>query len=259
MLTLVFRRCIVANILEQSLRSLLVRTYYNETLLSTATGFIVNSLKGPSLVTNRHVVTGRDNFTDKPLSKYSAIPNKVVISHNRKNLLGEWIDITEPLINEQGKPLWYEHPILGQKADIAALLLTQTNDVATYPYDLDKPNELTLKPSDIVSVVGFPFGLSVGGKLAIWATGFVASEPEVDYENLPIFLVDCRTREGQSGSAVIAQRNNGALLHSGGVNQLKMGVITDFLGVYSGRINDNSDIGMVWKSSSIVELLRSIK
>lgn len=55
----------------------------------------------------------------------------------------------------------------------------------------------------------FPFGLAGGGSLAIWATGLMATEPEIDYNNQPTFLIDCRARPGQSVSAVIAHRNGG--------------------------------------------------
>jgi hypothetical protein len=249
----------MTNILEQSIKSLFVRTYFDETPLATATGFIVRSSNNDFLITNRHVVTGRNNINNKPLSKHAAIPNKIVISHNIKNCLGQWIDTTELLLDNNDNPLWYEHPTLGARADIVALLLTQTKQIDVYPYDLHKPKELTIQPSDAISVVGFPFGLGVGGKLAIWATGFVASEPEINYDDLPVFLIDCRTRKGQYGSAVIVQRNNGAMTQSGGLNQLKMGSITDFWGVYSGRISKKSDIGMVWKASAVMELIDAIK
>jgi hypothetical protein len=74
--------------------------------------------------------------------------------------------------------LWKEHPILGAKADFVALLLTQIQDVEFSTYDLDEGSFIPHpKPSNIVSVVGFPFGISINGGMAIWVTGFVASEP----------------------------------------------------------------------------------
>ncbi len=87
---------------------------------------------------------------------------------------------------------------------------------------------------------------------------FIASEPDINYENLPVFLIDCRSRKGQSGSALIAHRNDGTYSDSRGNQILAGSVATKFLGIYSGRINDESDLGMVWKSSAIVELLQLI-
>jgi hypothetical protein len=100
--------------------------------------------------------------------------------------------------------------------------------------------------------------LAGGGSLAIWATGFMATEPEIDYNNQPTFLIDCSARPGQSGSAVIAHRNGGMVAIEGGGTAAFSGAVTRFLGIYSGRINEQSDLGIVWKASSIKELVDSI-
>jgi hypothetical protein len=108
-----------------------------------------------------------------------------------------------------------------------------------------------------VSVVGFPFGLTAGGALAVWATGFIATDPDVDYAGLPVFLIDCRSRQGQSGSAVIAHRTGGAVATETGV-MVGGGVMTRFLGIYSGRVNAESDLGFVWKAAAIRQLVSAI-
>lgn len=242
-------------ILEQSLRSIFISLQVNGVDLATGTGFILKAKSCYVLVTNRHNVTGEDNNTGFALSTSLQVPDSIVISHNSKAGIGTWVNRKENLY-ASGKPLWYEHPTLKDKADFVALPLTQLDDVAFYPYDLNQKNNMVIKPTDVVSVVGFPFGLTVGGRLGIWATGFISSEPEVDYQDLPIFLIDCRTRKGQSGSPVIAHRNPGAPYYNG--NNVKMvtgGSVTDFLGIYSGRVNEQSDLGMVWKASAIRELL----
>jgi hypothetical protein len=114
-------------------------------------------------------------------------------------------------------------------------------------------------PAEAVSVVGFPFGIQGGGSLAVWASGFVASEPDIDYGDLPVFLIDCRSRPGQSGSAVIAHRSGGAVTMADGSTGVFGGPVTRFLGIYSGRVNDQSDLGIVWKASAIREITDSIK
>lgn len=115
-----------------------------------------------------------------------------------------------------------------------------------------------MNPAESISVVGFPFGLQAGGSLAVWATGFVASEPQIDFNNLPVFLIDCRTRPGQSGSAVIIHRNGGSVAMQDGSSAIFSGPVTKFQGVYSGRINDQSDLGIVWKATAVAELVNSI-
>jgi hypothetical protein len=95
--------------------------------------------------------------------------------------------------------------------------------------------------------------------LAIWSTGFIATELDVDYDDLPIFLVDCRTRSGQSGSAVIAFRTVGFVrLMDGSMHNLTAAVCK-LLGIYSGRIKKDSDLGMVWKAEAIQQLINSVK
>jgi hypothetical protein len=87
----------------------------------------------------------------------------------------------------------------------------------------------------------------------------VASETDMDYGDLPTFLIDCRARQGQSGSPVIVHRNPGASYSTvDAVHMVTGGSITELFGIYSGRINDQSDLGLVWKVSAIKELLESL-
>jgi hypothetical protein len=246
-------------IAEPSVQSLLIQMQCNGHPVATGTGFVAVSARGPVLITNRHNVTGRNQEKGTFLSPQAVIPDALVIVHNRANRLGEWVGIVEPLLTTENKPLWFEHPVLGARADFVALPLTQLSDVQLYPYNLSDSNvsKIAVGPAEVVSVVGFPFGMQAGGSLAVWATGFVASEPVIDFNDLPIFLIDCRSRPGQSGSAVIAYRSGGAVTMEGGNTAILGGPATRFLGIYSGRINDQSDIGIVWKSEAITQLIEA--
>ncbi len=231
---------------------------FNGQALSTGTAFVCPSGVGPVLLTNRHNATGRDQNTDQPLSKTGGVPNEIVVIHNKKGAPGQWIGRVEPLLRN-GSPLWREHPTLGAKADFVALPLTELQDVEVLPYDPSNPGtNLALGPADPVSVIGFPFGVTAGGAFGVWATGFLASEPIVDFADLPIQLIDCRTRQGQSGSPVIAHRNGGMVALEGGGSAAYSGPVFRFLGIYSGRINNESDLGIVWKASAIQQLLSSL-
>lgn len=246
------------NLRSPSAQSLLLQMQFQGQPLSTGTGFVVNSPHGPVLVTNRHNVTGRNQDTGKPLSSVGGVPDEIVIVHNRAGNLGEWFGVVESLY-AASKARWIEHPTLGARADFVALPLTQLTDVQLYPYDVaDTGPKISYGPADTVSVVGFPFGMQAGGSLAIWATGFVASEPVIDYNELPIFLIDCRSRPGQSGSPVIAYRSGGMVALEDGASVAYSGHVSRFLGIYSGRINEQSDLGIVWKASAIQELVSSI-
>lgn len=45
---------------------------------------------------------------------------------------------------------------------------------------------------------------------------------------------------------------------SNGDSSVFSGPTTRFLGIYSGRINAESDLGIVWKASAIAELIADI-
>lgn len=241
-----------------SVQSLLIEMQFDGQPLATGTGFVVTTSKGSYLITNRHNVTGRKQDTDELLSTTGGIPNKIKILHNRLGQLGFWIWKEEALYFENNQR-WIEHPVLGPKADFVAIPLSDLADVQLIPYDvINSGVDIFVGPSDSVSVVGFPFGMSAGGAFAIWATGFLASEPLVNYNYLPIQLIDCRSRPGQSGSPVIAYRSGGMVAMADGSSSAFNGPVFKLIGIYSGRINKESDIGIVWRTSAIGELVKTL-
>jgi hypothetical protein len=239
-----------------SARSLFLKMKFGDTLLAKGTGFVVRSPSGPLLITNRHNVSGRSCETGQPISPTGGIPGRLEIMHHRRGALGQWVQRTEPVVAD-GRPLWFEHP-RGAQVDVVALRLTQLCDVDLFPYPLTNRVEVRVAPADIVSVIGFPFGLGSGGFFAIWATGFVASEPEVDHNGLPLMLIDCRARQGQSGSAVVAYRRDTMVNQPNRSVSWFEGEVIHLLGIYSGRVNKDSDLGYVWKLRAIRDLIACI-
>lgn len=253
------------NVELPSLKSLFIELFFGKQLLSTGTATLVSNDKSSlcTLITNRHNVTGMHQETDECLSKTLGIPDNIVIHfHKPGEDIGSWIKVKLPLYREDGSPFWIEHPTLGADADIVALNLKWGDDVLKLPYylklHLDRV-EMVISPAEPLSVIGFPFGLSTTGKLPIWATGFLAQELSLVTKENPVFLIDCRTRQGQSGSPVIAFRTSGhRSVKNGRISATLSGNITwEFLGIYSGRVNPESDLGKVWHVSAIEELLEA--
>lgn len=242
-------------VLQPSLQSLFVEVIANGHLIGSATAFVCRAPFGTDhLITNRHVVTGRNQETGVPLHCACAIPDTLRVYHNGPEL-GQFVPVEVPLL-ETDTPLWTEHPSLGDQADLVALRIRSDERIRLYPYLVRHDAHLRIEPADRVSVVGFPFGERTAPSFAIWATGFVASEPDINHGGRPIFLIDCRTRKGQSGSPVILGRSNhGNLTHDDGSTTGHL--LPELLGVYSGRINAESDLGIVWKASAIADLLLS--
>jgi hypothetical protein len=246
----------MTNIARPSVASLPVVVRFGDVQLSTATGFIVERDRRWYLVTNWHVVAGRRPDTGAILSPNGAVPDNVTIVHNKKGALGTWIPKVERLYDENERPQWLEHPAHRRGVDVVALELTDVAGVDFYSHDpwADGPG-IAIGVAGGLSIIGFPFGLTGGGALGIWVQGTVASEPTINYNNLPLFLIDSRTRQGQSGSPVIAYANGGAVAMADGATAVFAGPIEQFVGVYSGRINEQSDLGFVWKASAVRDIV----
>ena len=234
--------------------SLHLECFFQGALIGTGTGFIVVYEGTNHLITNWHVVTGRDSNTGTPMSTNGvADPDMIGIWYHDAKRLGSWHRINEPLIDPtNGNKLWKEHR-LSRQIDVIALTLKPNDDTTVYHLDTSlAQTDLVLAPSEPVSIVGFPFGIAAAGKFPIWKTGHIASDIDLDYNGEPIFLVDATTRPGMSGSPVFARRLGMHRASTGwhiGKDAIR------FLGVYSGRIREQADVGMVWKPSVIDDIL----
>jgi S1-C subfamily serine protease len=244
------------NIAMPSVQSLLIQMFVRDQSLSIGTGFIASRGGAMYLVTNRHNLAGRRSDTNELMSpKTGAVPDTVAIAHNAAEGLGVWTPTTEALYDADDRPLWFEHPVHGRAVDVVALPLQVSPEVAYYAYHLDQPDlEIKISVSTDVSVVGFPFGVTSGGFVAVWTRGTIASEYELPFDNLPCFLIDARTRQGQSGSPVIFHSAGGLVQTNDGASTL-MGEVDQLLGIYSGRINSESDLGMVWRVDALREII----
>jgi hypothetical protein len=233
-----------------------------EERMAVATGFVVQRESQRYLITNWHVVSGRRSDDGQPLASHGGLPDRIEIWHNHIGAPGfiSWGSVIEKLVDEDDVPLWLEHPKHGRSVDVVALPLTFTSGVSFYPYDLEDGSSgtpvLVADVPDSVNIIGFPFGESAAVRIAIWTKGSIATDMEVDYGQLPCFLIDSRTRRGQSGSPVVAYKglsDNGRL--TDGTIIMGSRIMSRLLGVYSGRINPESDLGRVWKVLAIKEIL----
>jgi hypothetical protein len=224
--------------------------------LGSATGFVVERNGQRYLITNWHVASGRRPDTGALLSTTAAVPNELLVLHNVVGALGSWTPKVEPLYTQNGAPRWREHATHGRAVDVVALELTDIAGIAIHAHDPWAAGPgLATGVSSGVNIIGFPFGITGGGGLGVWVRGWIATEPTTDYNDLPCFLVDSRTRQGQSGSPVIIYEAGGAVSLADGSTAIFGGPVEQFLGVYSGRINEQSDLGFVWKASVVRDIV----
>ena len=242
-----------ANIDGLSCVSLLLEPSVNGLSLGRATGFAISHNERHYLVTNWHVLAGRNPDTGTPISPTGAVPDAVGITFHRSAQLGTWTARTVPVIDAEGKRLWMEHPA-GREVDVVLLPLDPGPEVVVYPLDLALArDDVAAAPSMPVAIIGFPLGLTGAGVLPIWKTGHIASDPDIDYGGTPTFLIDATTRGGMSGSPVVLRFWGGYPRRDG--SKTIGGSVTSFMGVYSGRIRDDVEVGKVWRPHLIAEIL----
>lgn len=248
-----------------SLCSYYVEIFFNDQKLSNATCFFTKRDSKQYLITNWHVVSGRNADTKVCLDKNAAIPNNLrvylpAISDDGSFLFGDYIKID--LYDGEGNQKWYEMQNNDKMIDIAVLPITQDLDGCILNIeDAEEPfNEsVFIEIANDVYVLGYPFG-PIGGVFPIWKKASIASEPNIDIQQMPYFFIDTATRSGMSGSPVVIYRKRSIAIEEKSTGK-SSGHITKLIGVYSGRIGADSDmisdaqLGRVWKVSVIDKII----
>ncbi|MDP2288152.1 MAG: trypsin-like peptidase domain-containing protein [Actinomycetota bacterium] len=223
-----------------------------------ATGFLTERMGKLWLVTNWHVLSGRHFQTGKPLDETDcATPVSITVHFPTAYDISVRVSRNYPVLDEDGDPLWLEHPVHRHAVDVAVMEIEIPDTAARQIYSLDpSPQPAAMRVSEDLSIVGFPFKQMGGAMTALWTRATVASEPVVDYAGLPCFLVDARSRSGQSGSPVLLYRPEGTwMVAENGDPVTYNEPFEEFVGIYSGRINEESDLGFVWRRSVIEEVI----
>lgn len=195
--------------------------------------------------------------------------------------LGRIKTVRLPLFAKSGKPIWITSSSYPD-ADVAVVPLVsplyQDCKIIYISAGWAK-GDLKVRPTTNVALIGYPYGFyDTRNALPIWKTGSVASEPEVDFDGKPLFLVDVSAFPGMSGSPVFGVSPHGVYESKDGA--IKMGAnLKTFLGIYAsmqivrrkkyleemafgdrlGIVNNESlEIGHVWKARLILETVANI-
>lgn len=227
-------------------------------VLGSATGFFVRDAeRRPWLVTNRHVVTGRHWETDSVDGYGGVAPSAIRVSVPMAGRFS-WTQVLIELGDEENQPRWREHPELGRAVDVVALPMPETEqvDIIEWPLGVGiARHDLT----DTLYVIGFPVGfdpVQAVGVFGVWTRASIAWQPRLDWRGLPCFLVDCRSRSGQSGSPAVFYANR--LTSFMGIDgHMRTGPAWSLVGIYSGRIHKESDLGIVWKRPALEQIIAS--
>jgi hypothetical protein len=212
-----------------------------------ATGTLVSWDQKKYLLTNWHVVTGRNPAPPHETS----LPNRVEMLVFKTAFEGH--EHIVPLYGADDIPRWLEFPDLitfesvPYRLDLVAIPLAEDQGERSARLDFDLGFKTDLFPNQEVVVIGYPYSRAT----AIWKTCHIA---ECVFQEPPYFLINGRTKSGMSGSPVY------------GVNIFTIDKRRAFLGIYSGRYRDreggeslsNLDIGIVWKLNNLQKLFPPI-
>jgi hypothetical protein len=255
--------------------------------MADGTAFIYRLDGTDHLVTARHNVTGRHWQTNDYLSStYTVDPThlRVLFFANSPE---EWaLTPSEddprvgqlqvlfkqhliPLIGEDWTPIWKQHRQLGGDMDVAVVPFNAPADTMIRSWERTAartgPEEVPwpqLSPAQDVFIVGYPYKLSVGPLLPLWVRGTVASDPAFGYQaegkSYPLWLIDARTRPGNSGAPAIRYRPPQTyVLANNKTPRVTIAPDSDVVGVYSGRTSGESDLGFVWGMDEVDEICRN--
>ncbi|AIK71175.1 TPA: trypsin-like peptidase domain-containing protein [Clostridioides difficile] len=251
-----------------SMASYYVDVFFNDIKLSNATCFFTKRKDTLYLVTNWHVVSGRNADSKICLDKMGSVPNKlrVYVPREGENSTVSYDDdfyMDIDLLDQEGNKLWYEMQKDDRMVDVVVVPLHEVKGAYITIEDAEEPynEQVYFEIASEIYIIGFPFGKQTG-YIPIWKKASVASEPELDVEDLPYFFADTATKSGMSGSPVILYKDRPVVLMSESEKKFSRHW-TKLVGIYSGRIGADSEtkgdaqLGRVWKPHIIQELIDS--
>jgi len=215
------------------------------------------------LVSNYHVIVGRNPINQEPLHSSSCTPGQLEAEvfttwqckdETRIATLKLIVQLYEDDIRDQKLPLWIA--CTDNYIDVA--IIDVTNHILYYEklgYNFTFVNlerELTfnerLSPMQQVFVVGHPNIRSEDPMFPIYKGATIASEPQINETQLS-FLVDGKTKQGMSGSPVFVRTETKITVELRAMVHTMPSLY--LIGIYSGRDENDpelytAELGRVW-------------
>lgn len=244
----------------------------SDSVISTATGFFWQINDQPYLITNWHVISGRNPFTgDLNSSGYiptrlkfyglSVSTNGKEINFSRRAWALDWNDELSkkfekpPNFHDQAIDIWaipiQKECVFGRDASRTGF--NGSEFISCFVNDY-KGDNITTNVSDDCFILGYPLTNYDGLMPPIWKRGSIASETPLGIDGRPIFLVDAATTPGMSGSPIFRKITT---LTAKNVNDDLIQEFSSFklIGVYAGRLENKSlervNIGYGWHCTMI--------
>ena len=238
-----------------------VRCFRAGRRVASASGFFYEHARRLYLVTNRHVVVDEedDHYPDELRLRL----------HTTQGDLRCNADHSIALHDQEGRPIWLQHPSQGETIDIVAIPLDEDQITSRFFVKALRPanhvpQDVTVPIGQDVLVIGYPLGFhDTVHNLPIVRNALMASVYPVPFEGRPLVLIDARLHRGTSGSPVLTKATNVILRTDGG------GSITDrfvhfLIGVHSATLDlpgrdpkrdEPLGLNAVWFASLIPEII----
>lgn len=222
----------------------------SDSVINHASGFFWRHLGRSFLITNWHVITGRDIFTGEVVSSKGYLPKKIRLygcSFSRKGEILTFIrnGMTLEFDEDASDKLVARREALPY--DICAILIPDgvvfgsdpsrhqfTGAAAASCYVNEHHSDrVVTHAGDDCFILGYPLKSYAGLMPPIWKRGSIASEPLLGIDGRPIFFVDAATSAGMSGSPIFRRVSVGWVSDERGDREsVKYG----FIGIYGGRV-----------------------
>lgn len=249
--------------------------------VSQGTGFLFATTKGNEpdqvfLVTNYHVVTGNE-----PQSQVPAKGDRLQFYfHASRDEPTSYFPVNIPLYTKTGEPIWVRSSQFPEADVVLVPIVAPLYDGRGQLFVFSETHtqiDLKVRPATQATLLGYPYGFfDTKNFLPVWKTGHLASEPGVDFQGEPVFLVDVSAFPGMSGAPVVAVSQG---VYENEAGEMMTGVQRKLLGVFSAMRmvktrptvdstgmtvdsgtpspGDSLQLGYVWKASLINDIARS--
>lgn len=227
-----------------SMHTFLVAMQVNERTLSRGTCMTVSHRGRWFVVTNRHNVTGRDQYSGRCLSPTGGVPDRLALCLPTDVSGGGWSVHGLALSDADGRPTWTEHPVHGAAVDVVALAFETPPQARCFGALLDDRDDFAVEVGDPVHAIGYRAGRPMFSVFPRWIAATLKTPLADRWSDLPAFLIDGPTAAGSSGSPVLAYREPAEDLRRSDGSRIGASWASRLLGVYSGRVPGGS--GVVW-------------
>lgn len=244
-----------------------------DSVIAHGTGFFWHHAGIDFVVTNWHVLSGRNPFTLELMSDKAIIPDRI-------RIFG-WEILTENgqvefkrasytyALGEFGREAFAKPPMIGGKVvDIVALpvppgfAMTRGPDAEGYRklppieprVNMRAQDKIATEAGDDCVLLGYPLANYSRSRLPIWKRGSIATDTNMAIDGSPAFLIDAATSSAMSGSPVFRRASTAPTVHpeTKVVSQFHA---VQFIGVYAGRLQSKElsaiNVGYCWFANQV--------